>query len=76
MRAVARERMRAAIKQLNFERDITAANLSRKRIYDVHFVIPDGPNSFMRNLAAELEAYAPHCIARPDQDHDRPGTAL
>lgn len=51
--------MRAAIEQPNFERDITAANLSRKRIYDIHFVIPDGPNSFMRNLAAELDAHAP-----------------
>ncbi len=57
VRAVTQERVRAAIKQLNFERDITAANLSRKRIYNIHFVIPDGPNSFMRNLATELEAH-------------------
>lgn len=59
VRSVARERMLAAIEQLNFERDITASNLSRKRMYDIHFVIPDGPNSFMRNLAAELEAHTP-----------------
>lgn len=57
VRAVTQERVRAAIKQLNFERDITAANLSRKRVYNIHFVIPDGPNSFMRNLATELEAH-------------------
>lgn len=59
VRAVTQERVRAAIRQLNFERDITAANLSRKRIYDIHFVIPGGPNTFMRNLASELEAHTP-----------------
>ena len=58
VRAVTQERVRAAMKQLGFERDIMAANLSRKRIYNIHFVIPDGPNSFMRNLAAELETHA------------------
>ncbi|WP_341211479.1 LacI family DNA-binding transcriptional regulator [uncultured Limimaricola sp.] len=58
VRAATQERVRAAMKQLGYERDIMAANLSRQRIYDIHFVIPDGPNSFMRNLAAELEAHA------------------
>jgi LacI family transcriptional regulator len=58
VRATTQERVRAAMKQLGYERDLMAANLSRKRIYDIHFVIPDGPNSFMRNLAAELETHA------------------
>lgn len=57
VRAATQERVRAAMKQLGYERDLMAANLSRKRIYKIRFVIPDGPNSFMRNLAAELEAH-------------------
>lgn len=58
VRAATQERVRAAMKQLGYERDLMAANLSRKRIYKIRFVIPDGPNSFMRNLAAELETHA------------------
>ncbi|MEQ8340404.1 LacI family DNA-binding transcriptional regulator [Marinovum algicola] len=58
VRAATEERVRTAMKQLGYERDIMAANLSRKRNYAIHFVIPDGPNSFMRNLAAELETHA------------------
>ncbi|PSK86318.1 LacI family transcriptional regulator [Limimaricola soesokkakensis] len=58
VRAATQERVRAAMKQLGYERDLMAANLSRKRIYKIRFVIPDGPNSFMRNLAAELETQA------------------
>ena len=58
VRAATEERVRTAMKQLGYERDIMAANLSRKRNYNIHFVIPDGPNSFMRNLAAELETHA------------------
>lgn len=58
VRAATQERVRAAMKQLGYERDLMAANLSRQRIYKIRFVIPDGPNSFMRNLAAELEAHA------------------
>ncbi|OSP53921.1 LacI family DNA-binding transcriptional regulator [Pseudoruegeria sp. SK021] len=65
VRKVTQERVRAAMAQLGFERDIMAANLSRQRIYNIHFVIPDGPNSFMRNLAAELETHAR--IARRDR---------
>ncbi|MCZ4262095.1 LacI family DNA-binding transcriptional regulator [Limimaricola sp. G21655-S1] len=58
VRAATQERVRAAMKQLGYERDLMAANLSRQRIYKIRFVIPDGPNSFMRNLAAELETHA------------------
>ncbi|MGR3821776.1 MAG: LacI family DNA-binding transcriptional regulator [Salipiger marinus] len=58
VRQATQQRVRAAMKQLGYERDIMAANLSRKRVYRIHFAIPDGPNSFMRNLAAELDSHA------------------
>ncbi|MDS9468720.1 LacI family DNA-binding transcriptional regulator [Paracoccus sp. MBLB3053] len=51
-------RVQAAIEALGFERDISAANLSKKRVYRFHFVLPDGPNSFMRNLDAEVRRHA------------------
>ncbi|WP_282026140.1 LacI family DNA-binding transcriptional regulator [Limimaricola cinnabarinus] len=58
VRAATRERVRAAMRELGYERDIMAANLSRKRVYKVHFTLPEGPNSFMRNLAGEVRAQA------------------
>ncbi|MCP1167203.1 LacI family DNA-binding transcriptional regulator [Limimaricola litoreus] len=60
VRAATRERVRAAMRELGYERDIMAANLSRKRVYKVHFTLPEGPNSFMRNLAEEVRAQTRH----------------
>lgn len=50
------ERVENAVRRLGYVRDVTAANLARRRIYPLVFVIPAGPNSFMRVLEAEIGA--------------------
>lgn len=52
------KRVKAAIQQLGYERNTAAANLSRKRHYRLRFILPSGPNSFMRALEKEIEARA------------------
>lgn len=56
VRSETQSRVLAAMKQLNFERDITAANLSKRREYRIVFVLPEGGNTFMRGLESALEA--------------------
>lgn len=46
-----------AIKELGYERDLTAANLARKRVYRFHFLLPDDSNDFFRVLNAALIAH-------------------
>ncbi|MGJ8571535.1 MAG: LacI family DNA-binding transcriptional regulator [Hoeflea sp.] len=46
----------AAVQRLGYVRDVQAANLAKKRIYPLVFVIPEGPNSFMRSLEAEIRS--------------------
>jgi ABC-type sugar transport system, periplasmic component len=46
-------RVEAAISQLGFVRNRAAANLAKRRIYRLVFVIPEGANTFMRRLEAE-----------------------
>ncbi|KGF69004.1 LacI family transcriptional regulator [Hoeflea sp. BAL378] len=48
------EKVENAVNRLGYVRDVTAANLARRRIYPLVFVIPAGPNSFMRVLEAEI----------------------
>ncbi|MDP2118706.1 MAG: LacI family DNA-binding transcriptional regulator [Hoeflea sp.] len=48
------ERVEKAVHRLGYIRDLTAANLARRRIYPLVFIIPSGPNSFMRVLEAEI----------------------
>lgn len=46
-------RVEAAIARLGFVRDIAAANLAKQRSYRFVFIIPGGPNTFMRTLEAQ-----------------------
>lgn len=55
VRGVTVARVEAAIASLGFVRDISAMNLARQRLYRLAFVIPEGPNSFMRSLELELD---------------------
>ncbi len=48
------DRVEQAVRALGYVRDMTAANLARRRVYPLVFVLPDGPNSFMRNLEHEV----------------------
>lgn len=51
-------RVREAVEELGYERDLHAANLSRGRIYRFRFVLPHGDHSFFRALhrAVAVEA--------------------
>lgn len=50
-------RVQDAIEQLGYERDETAANLARKRVYRFHFLLPDDSNDFFAALHGALEAH-------------------
>ena len=58
VRQATEKRVKAAIEQLGYERNVAAANLSRKRHYRLRFILPSGPNSFMRALEREIEVCA------------------
>lgn len=47
-------RVEAAIAALDFRRDLSASLLARSRDLTVRFLIPDGANEFMANLAAAI----------------------
>jgi len=49
------ERVQAAIRTLGYERDLHAANLSRRRIYQFRFLLPKADHSFFRSLRAALD---------------------
>ncbi|WP_293576612.1 LacI family DNA-binding transcriptional regulator [Phaeobacter sp.] len=53
------DRVQAAIAQLGYHRDITAANLSRKRRYRFDFLLPEARGGFFAALAAQLAARVP-----------------
>lgn len=50
------QRVQQAIEDLGYERDLQAANLSRRRIYRFRFVLPQGDHSFFRILREAVEA--------------------
>lgn len=47
-------RVQDAIEKLGYERDESAANLARKRIYRFHFLLPDDSNDFFNALNTAL----------------------
>lgn len=51
------ERVHNAIEMLGYERDETAANLARKRVYRFHFLLPDNSNDFFCALDLALRSY-------------------
>ncbi len=48
-------RVQQAIEDLGYERDLHAANLSRKRVYRFCFVLPKGDHSFFRALRTAVD---------------------
>ena len=48
------ERVEAAMAQLNYMRDPSAAALSRNRSYPIMFILPEGANNFMHLLTHEI----------------------
>ena len=51
-------RVQQAIESLGYERDIFAANLSRKRVYRFLFVLPKGDHSFFSALRQAVDSEA------------------
>ena len=56
VRGVTRDKVERAIATLGYVRDVAAANLAKSRSYPLVFILPEGDNTFMRGLAAEVEA--------------------
>jgi len=56
-------RVNDAIKKLGYTRDVSAANLARKRQYKFAFVIPDEQSQFLSTLVTEIESAAARGMA-------------
>ncbi len=54
------DRVNAAMEQLNFVRDQTAANLARGRSYLFHFIVSAGETAFFSDIRSEIEAAKAH----------------
>lgn len=52
-------RVNEAMEKLGYQRNIAAANLSKRREYRIRFILPAGENAFMRGLEDEIQAYRP-----------------
>ncbi len=59
------EKVDAAIRELDFRRDLSASLLARARDLSVAFLLPEGSNEFMRSLAAAISRRAR--TARPER---------
>jgi len=53
--AKTQRRVNAAIKKLGYTRDVTAANLAKKRHYNLVFVLPDDSSQFQKTLIDEIQ---------------------
>ena len=55
VRAATAARVQAAIAALGYQRDLAAANLAKSRLYPLVFILPEGPNAFMRGLEGAVQ---------------------
>jgi LacI family transcriptional regulator len=53
------QRVQAAVERLAYQPDPAAARLARQRPWRLAFVLPEGTNSFVAMLRAEIDALAP-----------------
>ncbi|MEV8466858.1 LacI family DNA-binding transcriptional regulator [Fluviibacterium sp. DFM31] len=58
VRRVTIEKVQNAITELGYVRDTAAANLARKRVYDLLFVLPDNRNEFVQALRSQITEQA------------------
>lgn len=49
------EKVQKTIQELDFQRDVTASLLARRQDLRVVFLLPDGQNLFMQNLAGQID---------------------
>lgn len=64
VRRATRLRVHEVMEQLGYQRNIAAANLSKRREYRIRILLPAGENAFMRGLEDEVAAY--RAVARFD----------
>ncbi len=58
VRSVTIGKVHAAIEELGYIRDTAAANLARRRVYNLLFVLPDTQNEFILNLRSQIREQA------------------
>ncbi|MDJ0638498.1 MAG: LacI family DNA-binding transcriptional regulator [Paracoccaceae bacterium] len=58
VRSVTIKKVHAAIAELGYIRDTAAANLARRRVYNLLFVLPDTENEFVAALRTQIEEQA------------------
>ena len=54
VRTVTIDKVHAAIDELGYIRDTAAANLARRRVYRLHFILPDTANEFVMALRRQI----------------------
>lgn len=57
------DKVRDAVERLGYVRNVAAANLSRKRVYRLAFVIPTGSNAFFGRIRKHIVETAHHLSA-------------
>lgn len=65
VRQQTRDRVVAAMERLGYVRDVAAANLARRRLYDFDFIMPLNANPFMQALRRGVAEAAAHAL--PDR---------
>ncbi|MCA8879399.1 MAG: LacI family DNA-binding transcriptional regulator [Rhodobacteraceae bacterium] len=63
VRAKTVERVQAAVAELGYTRDVSAANLARQRRYRFAFVLPEGASQFLKGLSDAVAEAAPRLLA-------------
>ncbi len=58
VRSVTIDKVRAAIDELGYVRDTAAANLARKRVYNLLFLLPQTSNEFVQALRSQIAEQA------------------
>lgn len=58
VRKITIEKVNQAVEALNYKPDVFAAGLAKKRLYRLHFLLPNGPNAFMEDLTREALSHA------------------
>ncbi|MEN8839893.1 MAG: LacI family DNA-binding transcriptional regulator [Octadecabacter sp.] len=56
-------KVRDAVERLGYVRNVAAANLSRKRVYRLAFLIPTGSNAFFNRIRGHITSLADHLSA-------------
>lgn len=58
VRSVTIKKVQAAIDELGYVRDTAAANLARRRVYNLLFILPDTKNEFVAALRSQIDQQA------------------